>query len=53
MEINLANIIEEWNNKKGWIYAFYYRGSILYGTSDENSVNKRYDSNRDLLWKIN
>ena len=37
MKIDLANIIEEWNNKQGWIYAFYYRGSILYGTSDENS----------------
>lgn len=37
MKIDLANIIEEWDNKQGWIYAFYYRGSILYGTSDENS----------------
>lgn len=37
MKIDLANIIKEWNNKQGWIYALYYRGSILYGTSDENS----------------
>ncbi len=25
MKIDLANIIEEWNNKQGWIYASCYQ----------------------------
>lgn len=37
MEIKLANLLEEWNDDKNWIYCRYTRGSRLYGTNDDDS----------------
>ena len=48
MKIDLANIIEEWNNKQGWIYALYYHLAFQTNMKRKSISKKRKNELTDL-----